>query len=61
MSEHKNGKKNIWTSICFLSWDYVWNHHHAYNGIPVASIAAVFFKKVAIIIATHDQKHYTDT
>ena len=54
MPEHKNGKKNIWTFICFLSWDYVLNH--AYNGIPAVSIAAVFFKKVAIIIATHDQK-----
>ena len=59
MPEHKNGKKNIWTFICFLSWDYVLNH--AYNGIPAVSIAAVFFKKVAIIIATHDQKLYTDT
>ena len=27
----------------------------------VVSIAAVFFKKVAIVIAIHSQKHYTDS
>ena len=27
----------------------------------VVSIAAVFFKKAAIIIATHGQKHYTES
>ena len=27
--EHKNGKRNIWTSIFFLSWDYFLNQDHA--------------------------------
>ena len=39
----------------FVSGDYVRNHHHAYNRIPVP-IAAVFFKKAAIILATRGQK-----
>ena len=56
MREHKNGKNNIWRSIFFLSWDYVLNQHHECNRIPVVSIAAIFFKKAAIIIATHGQK-----
>ena len=56
MPEHENGKKNILTSIFFfVSGDYVLNHHHAYNWIPVP-IAAVFFKKAAIILATRGQK-----
>ena len=58
MSEHGNGKKNIWTSIFFL-WDYVLNQHY-YSNTTVVFIVAVFFKKAAIIIAIHGQKHYTD-
>ena len=43
MREHKNGKNNIWRSI--------FSFHET-----VASIAAVFFKKADVIIATHVQK-----
>ena len=46
----------MWTSIFFLPWDNVLNHHHANRDITVVSIASVFFKKGAIIIATHGQK-----
>ena len=42
MAEYKNGKKNIWTSIFFLSWDYVLNHYHTIE-YTVVSIAADFF------------------
>ena len=55
MAEYKNGKKNIWTSIFFLSWDYILNHHHAI-WYHCFSAASVFFKKATIIIARHGQK-----
>ena len=31
------------------------------SNTTVVSIAAAFFKKVAIVIATHGQKHYIDS
>ena len=56
MQEHKNEKKNIWTSIFSLSWDYVLNHHHAIGYQSCFYSCSIFFKKAAIIIATHGQK-----
>ena len=44
MPEHKNRRKNIWTSIFFLSWDYVLNQHHAI-GYHSCFCSWVFFKK----------------
>ena len=55
MPEHKTGKKNRWTSIFFLLWDYVLHHHLAIR-YHIESIAAVFFKEAAVIIAIHGQK-----
>ena len=55
MPENKNGKKNIWAYITFLSWDYVLNHHHAV-GYHSCFYSCTLFQKAAIIIATHGQK-----
>ena len=55
MPEHKNGKKNIGTSI-FFSFMKLCSKSASRNRIPVVSIAVVFFEKAAIIIAIHGQK-----
>ena len=52
MSEHKNGKKNIWRFIFLF---HVLNHHHALD-TTIVSIAAVFLIAAAIVIVTHGQK-----
>ena len=53
MPEHKNGKKNIQTSIFFF-------HETSFTimqtDATAVSIPSVFFLKPAIIIATHGQK-----
>ena len=55
MSEHKNVKKNIWTSIIFFH-ETMFKITIMQSDTTVVSIAAIFFKKAAIIIATHGQK-----
>ena len=45
---------NIYLFFYFFSWDYVLNHHHAIG--YQRCLAAVFFRKAAIIIATNGQK-----
>ena len=55
MPEHKNEKKNIWTSIFFFR-ETMLQITIMQSDTIVASIALVFFKKAAIIIATNGQK-----
>ena len=55
MAEHKNGKKNIWRSIFFLSCGYVLNHRYAI-GYHSCLYSLSFLIAAAIIIATHGQK-----
>ena len=55
MWEDKNAKKYKWTSIFFFHETMFWINI-IQSDTTVASIAAVFFKKAAIIIATHGQK-----
>ena len=58
MSEHKNGKRNTWTSI-FL--DYVLNQHHVIGHYSGFYSCSLFFEKASIIIATYGQKHCTNS
>ena len=56
MPEQKNGKKNIWPSFLFYFMRLGFKSPSCNVDTTVFSIIVVFFKKTAIMIATHGQK-----
>ena len=57
MPEHKNVKnEEKHMSIYFFPFMRLCSKSQSCNRIPVVSVAAVFFKKAAIVVATFDQK-----